>query len=72
MSANLERLLKAAGQSAPTVKLTLEINPSHALVTRLNSETVDARFAGWANLLFEQALLAEADSWMIRRALCGG
>ncbi|WP_310447978.1 molecular chaperone HtpG [Thiobacillus sp.] len=59
MSANLERLLKAAGQSAPTVKPTLEINPSHALVTRLNSEADDARFADWANLLFEQALLAE-------------
>ena len=59
MSANLERLLKAAGQAAPTVKPTLEINPSHALVTRLNSESNDARFADWANLLFEQALLAE-------------
>ncbi|MBU1224132.1 MAG: molecular chaperone HtpG [Gammaproteobacteria bacterium] len=59
MSANLERLLKAAGQAAPTVKPTLEINPSHALVTRLNNETDDARFADWANLLFEQALLAE-------------
>ena len=28
-------------------------------VVRLNSETDDARFADWANLLFEQALLAE-------------
>jgi molecular chaperone HtpG len=59
MSANLERLLKAAGQSAPTVKPTLEINPQHALVTRLNRELDEARFADWANLLFEQALLAE-------------
>jgi len=59
MSANLERLLKAAGQSAPTVKPTLEINPDHALVARLNGETDEARFADWANLLFEQALLAE-------------
>jgi molecular chaperone HtpG len=59
MSANLERLLKAAGQAAPTVKPTLEINPTHALVMRLNSESDDARFADWANLLFEQALLAE-------------
>ncbi len=59
MSANLERLLKAAGQSAPTVKPTLEINPEHALVTRLNAESDEARFADWANLLFEQALLAE-------------
>ncbi|QLQ01839.1 MAG: molecular chaperone HtpG [Thiobacillus sp.] len=59
MSANLERLLKAAGQAAPTVKPTLEINPTHALVTRLSSESDEARFADWANLLFEQALLAE-------------
>jgi molecular chaperone HtpG len=59
MSANLERLLKAAGQAAPTVKPTLEINPSHALVTRLNNESDEDRFADWANLLFEQALLAE-------------
>jgi molecular chaperone HtpG len=59
MSANLERLLKAAGQAAPTVKPTLEINPAHALVTRLNTESDEARFADWANLLFEQALLAE-------------
>jgi molecular chaperone HtpG len=59
MSANLERLLKAAGQAAPTVKPTLEINPSHALVTRLNAESDEDRFKDWANLLFEQALLAE-------------
>ena len=59
MSANLERLLKAAGQSAPTVKPTLEINPEHALVARLNGEPDESRFADWANLLFEQALLAE-------------
>ena len=59
MSANLERLLKAAGQAAPTVKPTLEINPAHALVTRLNAESDEDRFADWANLLFEQALLAE-------------
>jgi len=59
MSANLERLLKSAGQAAPTVKPTLEINPPHVLVTRLNSEADEARFADWANLLFEQAWLAE-------------
>ncbi|WP_018077427.1 molecular chaperone HtpG [Thiobacillus denitrificans] len=59
MSANLERLLKAAGQAAPSVKPTLEINPSHALVTRLDSESDEDRFKDWANLLFEQALLAE-------------
>ncbi len=59
MSANLERLLKAAGQTAPTVKPTLEINPAHALATRMNAESDEDRFKDWANLLFEQALLAE-------------
>ncbi len=59
MSANLARLLKAAGQAAPALKPTLEINPDHALVTRLASESNEGRFGDWANLLFEQALLAE-------------
>ena len=59
MSANLERLLKASGQAAPSVKPTLEINPQHVLVSRLNNETDDDRFGDWAHLLFEQALLAE-------------
>lgn len=59
MSANLERLLKAAGQAAPTVKPTLEINPAHSLVTRMNAESDEDRFADWAHLVFDQALLAE-------------
>jgi len=58
LSGNLERLLKTAGQKAPTVVPILEINPHHALVQRLQSEP-DERLADWANLLFDQALLAE-------------
>ncbi|HEY3326459.1 MAG TPA: molecular chaperone HtpG [Novimethylophilus sp.] len=59
MSANLERLLKAAGQKAASSKPTLEINPQHALVARLKNEADEVRFSDWAHLLFEQALLAE-------------
>ncbi len=59
MSANLERLLKAAGQDAPNTRPTFEINPQHGLVNRLQNETDDARFADLAALLFDQALLAE-------------
>jgi molecular chaperone HtpG len=59
MSANLERLLKAAGQQGPSTKPILEINPQHALVARLKDEADATRFADWAHLLFEQALLAE-------------
>jgi molecular chaperone HtpG len=58
LSGNLERLLKAAGQKTPDVKPVLEINPQHPIVQRLKSES-DARFDDWANVLFEQALLAE-------------
>jgi len=58
LSGNLERLLKAAGQKAPTIVPVLEINPKHALVRRLESEG-DDKLPEWASLLFEEAMLAE-------------
>lgn len=57
LSANLVRMLKAAGQNAPDSKPILEINPDHPLVQRLKSE--DGKFEDWSNILFDQALLAE-------------
>lgn len=57
MSANLVRMLKAAGQNAPESKPILEINPNHPLVQRLKYE--DGKFSDWAHILFDQALLAE-------------
>ncbi len=57
VSGNLARMLKAAGQKAPESKPILEINPHHPAVQRLKYE--EARFDDWANLLFEQAQLAE-------------
>ena len=59
ISANLERVLRAAGQAVPNVPLVLEINPEHPIVTRLKDETDDARFRDWSNILFDQAMLAE-------------
>jgi len=59
MSANLERMLKAAGQPVPGSKPILEINPHHPLVQRLKYETDEARFGDWSRILFDQALLAE-------------
>jgi molecular chaperone HtpG len=58
---NLSRILKSAGQKAPDFKPILEINPQHPAVQRLKYESSDegSRFADWANLLFEQATLAE-------------
>ncbi len=57
VSANLARLLKAAGQGAPASKPILEINPGHPVIEKLKGE--EARFDDWASVLFDQALLAE-------------
>lgn len=63
LSANLVRMLKAAGQSAPESKPILEINPNHPLVQRLKYEDASgARFADWSHILFDQAMLAEGGS----------
>ena len=59
MSANLERVLRAAGQAVPNVPLVLEINPEHPIVTHLRDETDEARFKDWSHILFDQAMLAE-------------
>jgi len=59
LSANLARMLKAAGQNTPDAKPILEINPAHKLVKRLEAETADAVFSDLAFVLFDQALLAE-------------
>ena len=59
MSANLERVLRAAGQAVPDVPLVLEINPTHPIVARLQDETDEARFGDWSHILFDQAMLAE-------------
>ena len=62
MSGHLQRLLKQAGQNAPSVKPVLEINPKHAFIARLESAQLvddEALFDHWCHLLFDQALLAE-------------
>jgi molecular chaperone HtpG len=56
MSGHLARLLKQAGQGAPKAEPILEVNAEHALVKRLESSE---RFDDLANILFDQALLAE-------------
>ena len=59
ISANMERMLRAAGQDVPDVPLALEINPTHPIVERLKAETDATRFTDWSRILFDQALLAE-------------
>lgn len=59
LNANLQRMLKAAGQKVPTSKPILEINPHHPLVLRLKAEAQAERFNDFAQVLFDQSLLAE-------------
>lgn len=56
LSPQLMRMLKQAGQPVPESKPILEINPEHPLVKRL--ETTE-QFEDLANVIFDQALLAE-------------
>ena len=55
----MREMLSAAGHKAPAAIPSLELNPEHALVRRLDAETDPARFERLALLLFEQAVLAE-------------
>jgi molecular chaperone HtpG len=55
----MRELLAAAGHKPPAAVPSLELNPEHALVQRLDRESDSARFDRLALLLFEQAVLAE-------------
>ena len=55
---NLERMLMAAGQTMPSSKPILEINPRHPIVQRLKQDD-EARFADWSHLLSIRRTLAE-------------
>jgi molecular chaperone HtpG len=55
----MRRLLAAAGQKAPDAKPILELNVAHPIVKYLDGEQDSARFAQLAELLYDQASLAE-------------
>jgi molecular chaperone HtpG len=55
----MRRLLAAAGQKAPDAKPILELNVAHPIVKYLDGEQESARFAQLAELLYDQASLAE-------------
>jgi molecular chaperone HtpG len=58
MSAQMQQIMEAAGQYAPKAEPTLELNPDHALVKKLDGITDDDLFEDYTNLLFEQAQLS--------------
>ena len=62
MSTQMAKLFAAAGQKAPEIKYTFEINPDHQLVKRVADTQDDVAFGDWVELLLDQALLAEKGS----------
>jgi molecular chaperone HtpG len=59
MGLAMQRLLKQAGHAVPPSKPTLEINPAHALLKRLEGENDKQRAENIALLLLDQAQLLE-------------
>jgi len=55
MAPHLARLLREAGHDMPESKPTLEINPQHALLKRVEAEADAGKARDLANLLLEQA-----------------
>jgi molecular chaperone HtpG len=62
ISRHLERVLREAGQRISATKPMLEINPDHPIIQRLKRETDQTLFADWAQILFDQCLLAEGST----------
>jgi molecular chaperone HtpG len=59
MGAQMRRIMEAAGQEVPESKPILEVNPAHPLAQMLDQEVDEDRFADLANIVFDQANLAE-------------
>ncbi|MBV9259046.1 MAG: molecular chaperone HtpG [Ktedonobacteraceae bacterium] len=55
---NLQRLLKASGQTLPSTKPILEINPYHPIILKLQHEENEEKFSNWAYVLFDQSVLS--------------
>ena len=61
MALHMQRLLREAGHEVPGGETILEINPAHALVRQLETESDSARAEDLGILLFEEAQLAAGD-----------
>ncbi|EKE82842.1 molecular chaperone HtpG [Idiomarina xiamenensis] len=62
MSTQMAKLMEAAGQKVPETKYIFELNPSHPLVQHVSAVDDQSLFAEWAEVLLDQATLAERGS----------
>lgn len=63
MGANMEKIMKAMGQTVPETKRIMEINGNHQIFLNLKqiyeSEPQSQQLETWVKLLYDQALIAE-------------
>jgi len=59
LALHMQHLLRQAGHQVPESRPTLEINPGHPLLKRMEGLDDDQRLQEWSELLFDQAVLAE-------------
>jgi len=59
LAMHMRRMLEQAGQAMPDSKPVLEVNLDHQLLKQVSAVDSDEDFKDWAELLFEQAVLAE-------------
>lgn len=62
MTTQMAKLFEAAGQQAPEVKYTFELNPEHPLVKKVADVADEDLFGEWIDTLLDQAMLAERGS----------
>ncbi len=62
MGAQMRRLMEQAGQNVPESKPTIEINPEHPLLQKMDQESDEDRFSDLALVIYDQANLAEGGS----------
>jgi molecular chaperone HtpG len=63
LTPQMERLMRATGQSLPKIKRVLEVNPNHPVIARMRSmhekSSADPELQSYARLLYGQAILSE-------------
>ena len=59
LAMHMRRMLEQAGQKMPDSKPVLEVNLDHQLLKQVATIDSEEQFKDWAELLFEQAVLAE-------------
>jgi len=62
MSSQMMKLMQSVGQEVPDSLPIFEINAEHDLIKHVAEEQDDEKFKQWAEVLFEQAMLAERGS----------